>query len=174
MVELLIPFTSAGMEALFLLQTTARYTVTTHATAAMNTTRFVWTDRPTEIHAMQNAMLERGALQDLNLQEQALREGNYARDMDWKMRIAQQADQSSQMEQDRLLSMLTGADQNVMAGMQYQPMMQQLGMGMMAPYMQAFMLPWMAASAYSGSMGDPTVLSSGSSKGSSFQGGFGL
>lgn len=124
--------------------------------------------------AMQNAMLERGALQDMNLQEQALREGAYETDMGWKMDIARLADQSGQMEQDRLMSMLTGADKNVMSGLQYQPTQQQLGMGMMAPYMQAFMMPWMAASAYSGAMGDPTVLSSGKSESSSASGGFGI
>jgi len=42
----------------------------------------------------------------------------------------------------------------------------------MAPYMQAAMMPYMMMNMYSQAMGDPTVLSSGSQKGSG--GGFGF
>ena len=123
-------------------------------------------------HAMENAMTNRLAMDDMNRLEADMRGGAYDKDLAMKMSIAQQADSNRQSEQDRLLSMLTGADKNVGYGMSYQPTMQNLGMGMMAPYMQAFMMPWMAASAYSGAMGDPTVLSKGKSSGAS--GGFSI
>ena len=127
-------------------------------------------------HAMQNAMLERSGLDDMNKQETMMRGGAYDKDLMMKMDIARMADNNAQSEQDRMMSMLQGADSNVGAGMNYQPSMQNMSMGMMAPYMQAFMMPWMGAQAYSGAMGDPTVLSSGESSGKSWNasGGFGL
>ena len=125
-------------------------------------------------HAMQNAMLERGALQDMAGQEHAMRAGAYDTDLDRKMDIARMADTNRQSEQDRLMQMMTGRDTNVGRGMDYQSVQQQLNQGMMNPYMQAFMMPFMASSMYSSAMGDPTVLSSGESDSSSVSGGFGL
>lgn len=125
-------------------------------------------------HAMQNAMLERKGLQDMNLLEQNMRAGAYDKDLEMKMGIAEMADQNRQLEQDRLMGMMTGADQNVGGGMDYQKTMQDLGMGEMAPYMQAMMMPFMMMQMYSQSMGDPTVLTEAESESSSKSGGGGF
>lgn len=101
--------------------------------------------------------------------EMALRGGAYDKDMQMKMDIARQADQGIQGGQDRLLSMLQGTDANVQAGAAGAPMMQNLGMGQMAPLFQAMNAPWMQQQQYSDIIGGPTVLtdSQGQSSGSS-------
>jgi hypothetical protein len=125
-------------------------------------------------HAMENAMTNRMVNQDQTLFENSIGERNYDRDMGWKMDIARQADLGRGQAQDRAMNVLGGQDQNVMNAMNYQPTMQNLGMGQMAPYMQAAMMPYMMMNMYSQAMGDPTVLSSGSQKGSGGGLGFGV
>lgn len=124
-------------------------------------------------HAMQNAMLGAQANKDMLGQEYALREGNYARDMDWKMQIARQADQGIQNTQNTYMNMLGGANNSVNSGMGYGAGLQNLGMGSMAPYMQAYQAPWQMGGQYSNILGSPTVLGSGSgsSNSKSVQGG---
>lgn len=126
--------------------------------------------------AMQNAMNTRMANQDMAGQENALRAGAYDKDLNWKMSIAQQADLGRGQAQDRGMAALQGADANRQFGMGYQPTMQNLGMGTMAPWMQGMMMPWQMANMYATSMGNPTTLGSGTStsKGSSMSGGFGF
>ena len=118
-------------------------------------------------HAMADSMTTRGALQDMNMNEANMRGGAYDKDMAMKMGIAQQADTNVGNQQDRLLQMLQGRDQNVSGGMQYGQNMQNLGMGAMAPQMQAMMAPWQMMQMYNQGMGSPTVLGSGTQQGDS-------
>lgn len=122
-------------------------------------------------HAMQNAMQGAQVAQDMSQQEANMRGTNYATDMDWKMKIANQADQSGQMEQDRLMNMLGGANQSQQMGMGFGGQMQNLGMGMQNPWMNAQNQGWNAMNQYANTIGAPTVLSQGGSRGSSKGGG---
>lgn len=113
-------------------------------------------------HAMQNAMQSREMNNDMLDREMNMRGGAYDTDLQMKMGIAQQADQGIQGSQDRLLSMLQGADQNVQTGMGMGQNQQNLGMGSMAPWMQANQAPWNSMQNYSNILGGPTILGSGS------------
>lgn len=118
-------------------------------------------------HAMQNAMTNQQGMQDQNLNEMGIREGNYGRDMDWKMGIAQQADSNRQNDLNRAQQMVSGANQSQQYGTNYMPTMQNLSMGYMAPWMQAMQGPWQNQQNYAQNMGDPTVLTEGTSRGKS-------
>jgi len=125
-------------------------------------------------HAMQNAMQGAQASQDMLGMENMMRGTAYDKDLNWKMDIARQADLGRGQAQDRAMNVLGGGDQNRMFGMNYMPMQQNLGMGTMAPWQQAQMMPMMLGNMYSQAMGDPTVLTSGQSKGDSGGLGFGF
>ena len=116
-------------------------------------------------HAMSDAMLKRGALSDMNTAEMNMRGGAYDKDLAMKMDIARQADTGVQNTQQRYMDMMSQADQSKNAAMGYGSGMQNLGMGSMAPWMQAMNQPWNVMGNYSNMMGAPTVLSSSESKG---------
>jgi len=118
-------------------------------------------------HAMQNAMQGAQVNKDMMTQEANMRGGAYDKDLAMKMGIAQQADQSRQSEQDRMMQMMQGSDQNRMGGMNYGSSMQNLGMGMMAPWMQAQNQGWGSMGNYANTLGGPTVLSYGNQSGNS-------
>jgi len=118
-------------------------------------------------HAMQNAMATSAMNKNLLNKEMEMRGGAYDKDLGMKMDIARMADSNTQSMQDRMLDMMKGGDANRNAGMGYGSDMQNLGMGTMAPWMQASQQPWDAMNRYSGVIGDPTVLGSGKSSGSS-------
>ncbi|RLD70922.1 MAG: hypothetical protein DRI98_06685 [Bacteroidetes bacterium] len=118
-------------------------------------------------HAMQNAMQGAQVNKDMMTQEANMRGGAYDKDLAMKMGIAQQADQSRQSEQDRMMQMMQGSDANRMGGMNYGSSMQNLGMGMMAPWMQAQNQGWGSMGNYANALGGPTVLSQGSQSGDS-------
>tara|TARA_R110000744_G_C19371578_1_gene562704 strand:+ start:6042 stop:6881 length:840 start_codon:yes stop_codon:yes gene_type:complete len=121
--------------------------------------------------AMQNAMTNRMTNQDMMSQETSMRGGAYDKDLDMKMGIAQMADGNRQQEQDRLMGMMQGSDQNQQYGMNSGQGMQNLGMGSMAPWMQAQNQGWSNMGNYANTIGGPTVLSSGGQSGSSKGGG---
>lgn len=122
-------------------------------------------------HAMQNAMQARAMNSDMLDRETALRTGAYDKDLQMKMDIAKQADAGIAGSQDRLMSLLGQADKNVGTGLSNSAGLQNLGMGQMAPYMQASSTPFDVATQYANIIGRPTVLQqgkgaqSGSSKG---------
>lgn len=118
-------------------------------------------------HAMQNAMTNAQTNRDMLTQETNMRGGAYDKDMQMKMGIAGMADNNRQQEQDRMMSMLTGADRNQQAGMGFGGQMQNLNMGQMAPRMQSQNQEWNNMGNYGNTIGGPTVLSSGSQSGSS-------
>jgi len=120
-------------------------------------------------HAMSDAMLKRDALGDMSNAETMMRGNAYDTDLNMKMDIARQADSGIQSSQDRLMQMLGMADQNVSGGVNQGNNIQSMHMGPMAPYMQAMQVPWYNMNNYANVIGDPTVLSSGSS-GSDSQG----
>ena len=126
-------------------------------------------------HAMQNAMTNKATNQQMLDQETAMRGGAYDKDLAMKMGIAGQADQNNQMNNDRLMQMLTGADNNVNAGMGYGNSMSGINQGQMNPWMQAQQSQWNPMNNWASILGGPTTLNSGSgsgsSKGSSLQGG---
>jgi hypothetical protein len=118
-------------------------------------------------HAMQNAMLGSQANKDMTNVENQMRGNAYDTDLNMKMDIARMADTNMGGTQDRMMQMLGGADQNVGAGMGFGGQAQNLGMGSMAPWMQAGQSPWNFMNQYAGVLGNPTVLGSGSGSGSS-------
>lgn len=120
-------------------------------------------------HAMQNAMLAKEANKDMMAQEAMMRGGAYDKDLAMKMDIARMADTNVGAGQDRLMQMLSSADQNVGTGMGFGQSMQNLGMGALAPWMQGSNASWDMMDRYGNVIGRPTVLgsSSGSSKGAS-------
>ena len=122
-------------------------------------------------HAMQNAMQAGQANQDMLNRETQMRGGAYDTDMGWKMKIAQQADQGVQQTQNRLAGMLGSADTNVGTGLHYGQGMQNLGMGQMAPWLQAQQASQGGLGQYANVIGAPTVLGSGKSSGSAKSGG---
>ena len=126
-------------------------------------------------HAMQNAMQSRSINEDMIRNEMNMRGGAYDTDLNMRMDIAKMADTNRQSEQDRMMQMMQGSDANQQGGMQFGQNMQNLGMGTMAPWMQAMQNPWTMMNQYSQNMGDPTVLRSGdsSSEDSSWNFGFG-
>jgi hypothetical protein len=119
-------------------------------------------------HAMQNAMQSRDMNRDMMDRETMMRGGAYDTDMGMKLDIARQADTGVQNTQRNLMQMLSGADRNINMGMNQGGNMQNLGMGSMAPTMTAAQAPWDMLNQYSNVIGDPTVLGSGRSSGSSF------
>jgi len=118
-------------------------------------------------HAMQNAMLGRSAEQDMMDREMAMRGGAYDKDLSMKMGIARQADAGAQQTQRNLMDMLGGSQRSMEAGMGAGQGLQNLGLGAMAPWMQANQAPWDAMSQYANVLGRPTVLGSGQQSGSS-------
>jgi hypothetical protein len=118
-------------------------------------------------HAMSDAMLTRGALQDMNQNEANMRGSAYDTDLNMKLDIANQADKGIQSSQQRLMDMLSQSDSNQKDAMGFGGVMQNLGIGSMAPMMQASQQPWDAFNQYAGALGGPTVLSSGNSNASS-------
>lgn len=118
-------------------------------------------------HAMQNAMTNRATNRDMLTQETNMRGNAYDTDLNMKMDIAKMADSNNQLEQDRMVGMLNQADSNVNQGTGYSNNMQNLGMGTMAPWLQAMQSPWDSLNNYAGVVGGPTILGSGSQSGSS-------
>ena len=113
-------------------------------------------------HAMQNAMQANNMNTQMMDRETNMRGGAYDKDLQMKMDIARQADAGIQSTQDRLQGMMAGADRNQQGAMNAGANMQNLGMGSMAPWMQAQQSPWDAMNQYAGVLGGPTILGSGS------------
>ena len=87
----------------------------------------------------------------------------FDKDLQNKLNIAQQADQGT-LARQQLMSNMLGQQQGVSTGaLGMGQNMQNLGMGAFAPGM----MPWQNISNYANALGSPTVLSSGSSSGSS-------
>jgi hypothetical protein len=125
-------------------------------------------------HAMQNAMTDRGISTDMARMEDTMRGNAYDTDLNWKMDIAKQADLGRGQAQDRAMGVLGGGDSNRQYGMGYQPTQQNLGMGTMAPWMQASMQPWQQMGQYQQGMQDPTVMTSARNSGQNTAGGGGV
>ena len=102
---------------------------------------------------------------NLGDREAAARAGAYDTDLDWKMKIAEQADLGRGQAQDRAIGLLSGGDANVLAGTGAGESMQNLGMGQMAPWMQAAMMPFQMGGMYGNMLGGPTVIGGGSQYG---------
>ena len=116
---------------------------------------------------MDNSAFAADTMSDVRSKEMALRAGAYDTDMNWKMNIANQADSNLGAAQDRAMNLLGAGDQNTMGALGQGQMMQQMGMGMMSPWMAMMQAPWMGMNNYANVIGDPTVLSKGDSEGSS-------
>lgn len=112
-------------------------------------------------------------LQDINqnLQSQMAQTGfdTFDKDLDRKLQIAGMADQGTFNRQNMLMNMLGRQQDTVNQGVQNSTMMQNLGMGQY----QTMMMPWNMMNMYAQNMGDPTVLSEGSSTSSSKSNNFG-
>ena len=113
-------------------------------------------------HGIAEGLMRSEGSRDLGNREASARAGAYDKDLDWKMKIAEQADLGRGQAQDRAIGLLAGGDENVRAGTDQASWMQNLGMGQMAPWMQAAQNPFQMGGAYSSMMGPGTVLGSGS------------
>lgn len=113
--------------------------------------------------AMQNAMMGSQASRDLATQEAALRQGAYDTDLNLKLGIAQNADSNRQSEQDRLASMVSGAQGAQNSAGNYSSLLQSLAGSGMQPWLQAQQASWNPLNNLASILGNPTILSSGSS-----------
>lgn len=113
--------------------------------------------------AMQNAMLGSQANKDLMTQEAQLRQSNYDNDLAMKMGIAQQADSNAQSEQDRLLSLINGSQNSMNTATGMGSLLQSLATGGMDSWLQAQQASWNPLNNIASILGNPTILSNGSS-----------
>lgn len=113
--------------------------------------------------AMQNAMMGAQATKDLNTQEAALRQGAYDTDLNLKLGIANQADSNRQAEQDRLAGMVGGAQGAQNNAGNYGSLLQSIAGGQVNPWLQAQQGSWNPLNNLASILGNPTILSNGSS-----------
>ena len=121
--------------------------------------------------AMQDAMFANQANKDLLSQEAQLRTDAYDKDLAMKMSIAQQADVNRGAEQDRLLSMLQGAQSSKESASNNNDLLQTLLSSGMSPWLQAQQGQWNPINNAANAIGSPTIIGSGS--GNSKSKGFG-
>jgi hypothetical protein len=120
--------------------------------------------------AMQDAMFANQANKDLMTQESQLRAGAYDTDLQNKMGIASMADQNRQLEQDRLASMLGGAQESKYQAKDTSQLLQSVMSGL-SPYLQGQQAGWNPLNNLANIIGNPTLVGSGS--GNSKSKGFG-
>lgn len=121
-------------------------------------------------HGLLQARLAEDEGDRLGDQQTRLGFQTFDRDLDRKLGIAQRADRFDMDRMNTASGMLNSANQNIQGGLNMGGQMQGLNMGQFAPGMA----PWEAAGQYSGNLGGPTVLGSGSSSGSSSGSGSGF
>ena len=121
--------------------------------------------------AMQDAMFASQANQDLLNKEAELRYDTYDKDLAMKMGIAQQADYNHQAEQDRLLSMLQGAQSSKENVSNNTALLQTLLSSGLSPWLQAQQGQWNPINNAANAIGSPTIIGSGA--GNSKSKGFG-
>ena len=121
--------------------------------------------------AMQDAMFANQANKDLLSQEAQLRSDAYDKDLAMKMAIAQQADYNHGAEQDRLLSMLQGAQSSKENVSNNTVLLQTLLSSGLNPWLQAQQGQWNPINNAANAIGSPTIIGSGS--GNSKSKGFG-
>lgn len=118
-------------------------------------------------HGIAQGLAMSDANQQMMDQETQMRGGAYDKDLEWKMKIAGLADTNVGAAQDRAIDMMNQQNLSQQYGMKQGAGMQNLGMGGMAPQMQAGMYPWQMMGQYANTIGAPTILGKGSSKGKS-------
>ena len=121
--------------------------------------------------AMQDAMFANQANKDLLSQEALMRTDAYDKDLAMKMSIAQQADTNRGAEQDRLLSMLQGAQSSKENVSNNTNLLQTLLSSGLSPWLQAQQGQWNPINNAANAIGSPTIIGSGS--GNSKSKGFG-
>lgn len=121
--------------------------------------------------AMQDAMFANQANKDLLSQEALMRTDAYDKDLAMKMSIAQQADTNRGAEQDRLLSMLQGAQSSKENVSNNTNLLQTLLSSGLSPWLQAQQGQWNPINNAANAIGAPTIIGSGS--GNSKSKGFG-
>lgn len=94
----------------------------------------------------------------------------YYDNLDRRLAIARDADANRLALQQSLLNLNTAADQNTRLGLDYLPQYQQAHMARLSPWAFTSQLPYQTAQYIQ----NPTVLSSGSSRGKGKSGGFGV
>ena len=121
--------------------------------------------------AMQDAMFANQANKDLLSQEALMRTDAYEKDLAMKMSIAQQADTNRGAEQDRLLSMLQGAQSSKENVSSNNDLLQTLLSSGLSPWLQAQQGQWNPINNAANAIGSPTIIGSGA--GNSKSKGFG-
>ena len=121
--------------------------------------------------AMQDAMFANQANKDLLSQEALMRTDAYDKDLAMKMSIAQQADTNRGAEQDRLLSMLQGAQSSKENVSNNTNLLQTLLSSGLSPWLQAQQGQWNPINNAANAIGSPTIIGSGA--GNSKSKGFG-
>ena len=121
--------------------------------------------------AMQDAMFANQANKDLLSQEALMRTDAYDKDLAMKMSIAQQADTNRGAEQDRLLSMLQGAQSSKENVSSNNDLLQTILSSGLSPWLQAQQGQWNPINNAANAIGSPTIIGSGA--GNSKSKGFG-
>jgi hypothetical protein len=121
-------------------------------------------------HGLTEGRLYDDANRDLTQAQTQVGYGSFDKDLERKMGIAQRADQFDMQRLQQSGQMLGNQNAAMQGGLNFGQNMQNMNMGQFAPWMA----PWQAAGQYANNMGNPTVLGSGSSEGSSDSGGFGF
>lgn len=128
-------------------------------------------------HGIAEGLAASDEARNLSGRQTEMRERNYDRDMNWKMNIANQADQQLGASQDRALGLVNSMNQSQQGALNNAGSIQNLGFNALAPMAQAMNMPFEQFSSLMGSIGisNPAVLSSGGSQGwgNEQQGGWG-
>lgn len=118
-------------------------------------------------HGIAEGLARAEAQRDMMNQETMMRGGAYDKDLAMKMQIARQADLGRGQAQQRAIDLMNSQNEAQREGIGAGAGLQNLGMGTLAPGMQAGMFPWQMMGQYVNAIGRPTILGEGKQSGSS-------
>lgn len=118
-------------------------------------------------HGVAEGLMRAMANNQMLDKEATMRGENYDRDMQWKMGIAQQADQGRASAQERAMQMLANKNASMQQGIQANTQMQQNARSLLDNAMQQGNLGWDNYNRYKSGIGAPLVLGSSGGSGSS-------
>ena len=118
-------------------------------------------------NVLQRALTDAENNRNFGLISANIRNDAQANDLGMQMKIAEQADANKLGALQLGYNNLNQRNANQSGAFNLGSMMQNLGMGTFGPLMQAMASPWNSMGSYADIVGNPTVFSSGGSKGSS-------
>lgn len=114
-------------------------------------------------HGIAEGLMRSDANKNMIRDEMTMRGQAYDKDLDWKMQIANQADQGIAGAQDRAISLMNAQNQSSQGALNSQQQMAGWGNAGMNAELAGANAPWDIMDRYSNALGDPNVLSSGKS-----------